>query len=267
MIIFFMIFSTLLFAGSPRSWEFARSIVDRHEFYTNSEDIREPANTWQSLFAVTYLDSSFQYFKDCIFYRVPGDEPGKIKIKTMAIDKDCVSEILSPGDMEMDGISHLRFKTDDNSASVEFQKNAKLESWKILPAKERKNPDPKPLMSSADFKSPRMIYLAPARNDSIKMTGLKDGTLCHNINQDCEEISKSSCDQCVNGWVEIPNGCLSGPKKCGASGCGGKDLPACRRGMAWQRKDKHFDCRVDSSFAWCSKGLAVFCDGDKAYCR
>ncbi len=267
MMILLLIFSSFLFADSPARWEFASSIANRHEFYTNGEEIIKPANSWQALFAVSYLDASFRKLKDCVYYRVPGDEPGKLKIKTLPADKDCTSEILSSGETEIENISGLRFTTDLNSGSIDFQKDSRHQSWKILVAMERQKPEPKLLLSSADFKSSRMIYLAPSSDGFIKPTTLKDGVICHNINQDCEEISPSSCGQCENGWVEVPNGCLNGPKKCGSPGCGGKDLPACRRGMAWQRKDMTFDCRVNSSFAWCSKNLSVFCDGDKAYCR
>jgi hypothetical protein len=267
MMIFIFILSALTFADPPGRWEFATAIVEKHEFYTNGEVVTKPANSWQSLFAVSYLDSSFRNLKDCVFYRVPGDEPGKIKIKTLTGEKDCNSEILSPGDSEIENISNLRFMTSDNSASVDFLRETKNESWKVSASKEWKKPEPKLLMSSADFKSSRMIYLAPARESVVRLSPLKDGVICHDINLDCEEISRSKCDQCENGWTEIPNGCVNAPKMCGATGCGSKDLPACRRGVVWQRKEVDSDCRMDASFAWCAKGLLVNCDGDKAYCR
>jgi hypothetical protein len=262
-----MLLSFFAFAESPGRWEFARGIVERHEFYPNGEEVTKPENSWQSLFAFSYLDSSFRNQKDCVYYRVPGDEPGKIKIKILPIDKDCNSEILASGDIEIENISHFKFTTTDNVVTVDFQKADKHESWKITTATKWMKPEPKLLMSSAEYKSPGMIYLAPSDIGSLSLTPLKDGEVCHDVNNDCQEVAISKCDQCEHGWHEIPNGCMNGPKKCGAIVCGGKDLPACRRGMAWQRKEMEFDCRVNSSFAWCSKGLHVTCDGDKAYCR
>lgn len=261
------LYSVLAFSGSPAKWEYARAIVDRHEFYKNDEEILTPANTWQALFAVSYMDAHLNSVKDCVFYRVPGDDPGKLKVKSVSVKTDCTSEILSPGDIEIEKISRLSFSTTDRSISLEYIQDSKPEKWNVTLVSDWKKPEPKLLLSSADYKSPRMIYLAPAKSGRFDFEALKDKVLCHDVDQDCREKSPSQCGHCENGWIEIPNGCLKGPKICGATPCGGKDLPACRRGISWQRKESQFDCRTDASFAWCSKGLAVSCDGDKAYCR
>lgn len=267
MILLILLTTLFSFADSPGRWEYARSIVDRHEFYTNGEEVTKPANSWQVVFAVTFLDSSFRNLKDCVYYRVPGDEAGKIKIRTLSGDKDCSSEILAPGEKEFDNISKFRFFINERSVLVEFIRNTKPVSWEISFLQDWKKPEARSLLSSADFRSPRMIFLSPAQDTRVQLQALKDGTICHEINQDCQVKTPSRCHKCEHGWQEIPNGCLSGPKICGAISCGRKDLPACRRGMIWQRKEIQFDCRIDSSFAWCAKGLSVNCDGDKAYCR
>jgi hypothetical protein len=261
------LFSFFVHAEAPQKWEHTRSIVERHEFYQNNEEIIKPANTWQLLFALTFIDSNLSLSKDCIFFRVPGDEPGKIKIKSMASDRDCSNEILAAGDIELEQITSLKFETNENSAVLDFHQNGKKDRWMIQVAKEWKRPEPKTLLSSADFKSPRMIYLASSTATARKLSGLKDGVLCHDVTSDCSEKSVSHCHDCEHGWMELPNGCVIGPKVCGPLKCGGKDQPACRRGMAWQRKEMTFDCRTNSSFAWCSKGLKVTCEGDRANCR
>ncbi|MFL5786399.1 MAG: hypothetical protein ACJ76H_17425 [Bacteriovoracaceae bacterium] len=267
MTIFLLLFSFVIHAATPPKWENAKSIVDRHEFYPNDEEITKPQDTWQVLFALTFLDASFHVSKDCVYYRVAGTEPGKLKIKTLPVETDCANEILATGDEEWDQVTALKFATTPTSATLEFRKNGKAEKWTATLMKDWKRPEAKLLLSSADFKSPRMIFLAPAPLSEKNFRTLKDGTLCHDISSDCSEKSASFCQNCENGWTEIPNGCTAGPKVCGNVDCGGKDKPACRRGMVWQRKDFTPDCRSDSSFAWCSKGLQVSCDGDRAYCR
>lgn len=266
--IFLLLFQIFFVAAdSPRKWENAKSIVERHEFYANGEVILKPKESWQTLFALTFLDSGLQLSKDCVYYRVPGDEPGRIKVKSVPAGKDCSSEILSPGDIEIINVTKLSFSTTGQTVLLDFTRENRKEKWSANIHLDWKKPEPKLLLSSSDFKSQRFIYLAPASGPENLPTALKAGTLCHDISGDCQEKSPSRCSSCDQGWHEIPNGCGVGPKVCGQSACGGKDQPACRRGMVWQRKEIEFDCRTDSSFAWCNKGRNIFCDGDKAFCR
>jgi hypothetical protein len=267
MIYLFVLISFFAEAGSPRKWENAKSIVEKHEFYKNGETILKPQNSWQLLFALTFLDSNFKMTKDCVYYRVPGDEPGKIKVRAVPFEQECHSEILAPGDIELEQVSNLSIFTQDNAVKLVFQMNKKNESWSVATAADWKKPDPKLLLSSADYKSPGVIYLAPGTSPTKKPEGIKDGVLCHHIASDCQELTPSTCRNCEHGWQEIPNGCVIGPKVCGVSACGGKDQPACRRGIVWQRSEESYDCRSHTSFAWCAGKLSMTCDGDKAYCR
>lgn len=254
-------------ADAPRKWENAKAIVDRHEFYENGEVIIKPKESWQTLFALTFLDSRFQLSKDCVYYRVPGDEAGRIKIKSIPFKHDCASEILSDGEVEITNVTNLSFISSGESVLLDFIRDGQKEKWSANILPDWKKPDPKLLLSSSDFKSPRFIYLAAAGVSDVQPEPLKPGTICHDISGDCEEKSPSKCNACDQGWHEIPNGCFVGPKICGPSDCGGKDQPACRRGMIWQRKEIETDCRIESSFAWCNKGRSIYCDGDKAFCR
>ena len=126
------------------------------------------------------------------------------------------------------------------------------------------------MMSSAEYRSPRVLFLTPYKGKTRNLlqlnSGLLDKTLCHDIKEDCSEKSASMCSQCANGWFEIPNGCSQGPKYCGAITCGTKNRPACRRGMSFLKQEGSADCRIDSSFAYCSKGLRVQCQGSLPYC-
>lgn len=267
MMVFLLFLSLLAGAEAPRKWENAKSIVERHEFYTNGEMITKPRDSWQVLFGLTFLDASFRLSKDCVYYRVPGDEPGKIKVRTLPADIDCAREVLANGDLETDGVTDLVMITTTDSIVLDFTHAGKKEKWEARILQDWKRPELKPLLSSAEFKSPSIIPLAPSREKHSRLIALKNETLCHDVGADCEEKSPSLCQDCEFGWYEIPNGCSSGPKYCGTIKCGGKGLPACRRGTVWQRKEIPHDCRINSSFAWCSPGLTVNCEGDRAYCR
>lgn len=270
MILFIIFFVINSFAKMPQHWSSIYEIQDRHEFYQNNETIIKPKDSWQSLFSLVYIDRDFISAKDCLFYKVPGLELGKIKIKTIPSDKKCDEYLLVTGDKEFKEIKSLNYSIETKEILINFTKNdGKLERWIVSMLQNKTHSESLLGLSSAEFKSPKIIFLSAKTNlkSSSKNKFLDKDAICHEVNEDCQVIGSSVCHRCENGWYEIPNGCLVGPKFCGALNCGGKNKPACRRGMTWQRTSREFDCRTDSSFSYCSKGLAVTCEGRKAFCR
>lgn len=268
---FIILFSLVkAFAGQPSHWSHLIEISERHEFYKNHEIIIKPKDSWQSLFGLVYMDLNFQRLKDCVFYRVPGIENGRLKIITIAAKEKCDDFTLKEADQEYHDIKSLQFSTLDNELKLDFGLvDFSLEKWTGHFQSPFIKPTPQLYLSSAEFKAPKIILLANGVNSRpLPLKAFpKEGSVCHDINEDCEEISPSQCNDCQNGWYEVPNGCTQGPKYCGRHQCGKKGQPACRRGMIWQKTELSFECRLDSSFAYCSKGLTVQCGGKKAYCR
>lgn len=258
-------------ASYPEWWEAGLGVVDKHEFYIPNQEIVKPKDSWQVLFAVTYADRNLHKLKDCVIYRVPGLQPGALKIKSVKISDDCHKEILTPGDREIQNVSKLKYQFKISGFSVEFDlPKYKSEKWEVEYANTFIPMKPELLMSSAEAKAPKVIFLAPVKvlkESHSNAPSLEDHKICHPISDDCEEGSPSICTQCTNGWYEIPNGCQEGPKYCGVDRCGEKNQPACRRGVRYQRVRKKYDCREDHSFAYCAKGLDVQCEGSLAYCR
>lgn len=271
MIIILLLSSLMAYAQSPLHWSHILEVSDRHEFYQNHENIEKPRDAWQTLFGLIYLDSEFKKLKDCVFLKVPGSDPGILKIKTISAYSKCDTSLLEEGSKEVSGIKSVKFAIYEKEAYLDLTlTDFKSQKWEASLQSSFKKPEPKMQMSSTELRAPKMIFLAPVSNIQVKdekKPFLKDKTLCHDINEDCQEVSPSICSDCSGGWYEIPNGCSSGPKYCGQHVCGSKDQPACRRGMKWQKKSSEFDCRTDSSFAYCSKGLKVVCEGKKAFCR
>ncbi len=267
--IMIFILSYSLKANEPMHWAYVNAVQNRHEFYLNNEVISKPQDAWQILFSLLYIDSGLKKLKDCIYYRVPGEEAGILKIKTMSSSSSCDESILSPGDREIKNIKSLQFSVTDKEINLDFTlSDFQNHKWQARLPDSFGVKIPQMQTSSAEFKSAKIILLAPEQNIKVpENQNYQPNTLCHNINEDCMEVSTSFCSQCPAGWYEIPNGCSEGPKYCGMLECGGKGRPACRRGMKWQRNEKSFDCRIDSTFAYCSKGLTVTCEGKKAFCR
>lgn len=259
------------FADPSWKWVNAVKVVEKHEFYTDNEVIKKPQNSWQTLFAIVYHDSNLNAFKDCVFYRVPGEESGVLKIKTINEKQKCESFLFEKTDQEWKDLKALQYSIKDNYLSLSLTNSKyEIERWDIPLFNVFENPKPKSLMSSAEYRSPKVIYLTPYKGRlSVwprKAPVLEDKKLCHDISEDCQEKSLSTCGLCPQGWFEVPNGCPQGPKFCGRMICGLKNRPACRRGMKYQRTEKKFHCREDASFAYCAKGLSIQCQGNLPYC-
>lgn len=268
---FLLLILNLAHADAPIHWNHLTEVSDRHEFYENNETIIKPKDSWQTLFSVVYSNIDLKRLKDCVYYRVPGVEPGILKIKTISSLDSCDKHILEASDKVWTEIRSLQFLTSSEKLTLDMTfPKYKNEKWSINIQHKFEKPEPKMQMSSTELKSGKLIFLAP-KNDLVTAPAvekLSANSLCHNVNEDCEELSSSVCSQCDEGWYEVQNGCRIAPKYCGRDQCGEKDKPACRRGFKWQRKDEEkFDCRMDSSFAYCSKGLTVACQGALAYCR
>lgn len=269
MISLILLFSFQLFATAPSHWEFIVDVKDKHEFYQSGEPVSEPQNSWETLFSLVYLDRNFNQNKDCIYFKVPGIEDGTLKIKTVSALESCEDYRYKKGDQEIANIRSLIF----NYLPKEVRLNLTYGDFKteVLEAKlvgQFERPKLQQGLSSAEYKSPKAIFLSPEAYQGNGHSELKDGSICHEVSDECEEKSPSICSQCENGFYEVPNGCMKGPKYCGNIKCGTKGNPACRRGYKFQREETEvFDCRMNSSFAYCAEGLSIFCEGKRAYCR
>ncbi len=261
----------LVFANPSLKWSQATQITERHEFYANNEVIEKPKDSWQLLLAIIYKDSQLKTHKDCLFYYVPGEDAGRLKVKTISVEDKCEKYLFENGNQEWTKLKALQFSFEHNYLTLSITDEFfQVERWDIPLFNSYLNPKPKLMMSSAEYRSPRFLFLTPYKGRSQNLlharNALPDKTLCHDISEDCSEKSPSNCTKCENGWFEIPNGCSQGPKYCGQMVCGAKNRPACRRGMSFHKQEAAPDCRVDSSFAYCSKGLRIQCQGALPYC-
>jgi hypothetical protein len=268
MIFILLLIPLLSFADIPYHWSSAISISDKHEFYQNNEIIKKPANSWQTLFGVVYPDGQINLQKDCVFYRVPGSEDGELKIKKIDVEESCETKIESPGDISIKNLRALQFEiTEKNIALLLTQSDYRVLQWNFSRLNNLKKAEVRESLSSSEFKASKILFLAPVDVKAGNVRAKRDDKLCHAVSDDCEVMSPSTCHECSEGWFEAPNGCMIGPKYCGFKSCGGKNQPACRRGIKYQRKRKKFECRRDSSFAYCSSGHTIQCVGAEAWCR
>jgi hypothetical protein len=269
MILFLLLMPLLTFATIPTHWSHLISVSEKHEFYQEGELIKKPADTWQLLFAVSYLDRKLSMHRDCVYFKVPGESLGILKLIATELES-CEGLAENKGTIELKEIKGLQYSIKNEEIKIHITyPDFKSVKWTMPLLNRYQVPVAKLFLSSAEYKAAKITMLAPLRVKSPRQESrlLKKGTLCHDIDDSCQEASPSVCKQCEGAWYEIPNGCEHGPKYCGDQGCGGKNQPACRRGLKYQRVNKIFDCATDSSFAYCSKGLTLQCEGQRAFCR
>ncbi len=260
---------TALSAERPKHWDHVLDAADRHEFYQNGAPVVKPSDAWQTLFSLAYYDRNLSRQKDCVLYRVPGAEAGILKVVTVSPSQSCDDYFFQNQGLLIEEVRSLRFTVGDSEIWLEGTRGERRFRWDIPLASVFTRQPPVAGLSSAEFKAPGFILLAPASPTAqrkLRPFPMKD-SLCHGINDDCTEASPSTCGDCESGWYEIPNGCPVGPRFCGVLQCGKKNGPACRRGLRWQREEVELDCRTNSSFAYCAPGLTVACEGRKAFCR
>ncbi len=271
MIAFLILFFQIAWAQMPEQWNNSLRIVEKHEFYLNNEAILKPRDSWQVLFGIVYKDSFSKELKDCVYYYVPGVNPGALKIKKVSPELKCDQYIFEAADIEWTDLKSLQYSFEYNTLTLLFTlKDFSIERWQVSLLSTYKNPIPKLFMSSAEYRSGGVIIQGFQGRDvtlgSLSLKSLKKGDVCHRVDENCKEVAPSNCSSCEMGWYEIPNGCKESPKFCGLHLCGGKHQPACRRGMTYQKKKLDFGCRGDQSFVYCQKGLKVQCQGNLAYC-
>lgn len=267
MALLFSLLTMAVFAAAPLRWESALEIVEKHDFYKNNEVLTKPRGSWEILFAFVYPDTKMNLHKDCLYYRIPGEESGVLKVKTTKKEIPCEKFRFSAGDQEWNDLKSLQYSITPENIFIHLTfTQYRAERWEIMLLNKFSAPEVKLSLSSADYLAPKLMVLAKV-NEKLISSKFKDG-ICHDIAEDCTEKSPSSCHECEQGWYETPNGCSVAPKFCGNQTCGGKNQFACRRGFIYQRSQKKkYECRMDSSFAYCSKGLSVQCEGHLAYCR
>ena len=135
-----MIFSVSSWAlPLPADWSSAYRIIERHEFYAEGKLITEPRDSWQHLFSIRILSEDFTEQKDCVFYYVPGELPGKLKIKTIGVKESCLDQLMTRGDETWEDVKGLQYSSLASGLKLSFTHKKEAVTWEII---------------ATDFKSP-----------------------------------------------------------------------------------------------------------------
>lgn len=282
-LVFILLYFSLYCLASNDNWQSrwwgVQRIVDNHQFYKNNQIIQEPIGSVQTLMGLVYYSKDFKVYKDCLNFEIPAKgEMGSIFVVTTSLQTPCeevnvngkrdgnilaksLSFNLHQGKLILQ-ITDEKFRTKELAFS--FPHLARPERSEAFQSSVQRQYG-RAVMILADLKQKvdQPLLMGERESDWHK----KDLISCQTVNDECEK-SISTCERCRFGYFEVLNGCPGGgPKFCGVDQCGRKGQPACRRGFLYQNGElTKMDCREDSSFGFCQKGLRVRCQGSLAIC-
>ena len=216
------------------------------------------------------LSFSHGHFRTCLFYLLPGPQnKGQVFSQShplLSASQDCVWD---PGKKEtslLKDISSLRlgYSLSKKALRPLYEKGLLLheEFWPMLNFSPKKSweiyssPAPARAISGVFF---------PGETPTNKRGPplLKSGALCHDFNEQCEEVIPFRCDLCRDGWFEVigPSCPLGRKRFCGEDICGRKGKTACPRGFRYQvAKKKKWPCKAPPTAVFCEDGLEVTCN-------
>lgn len=279
-LILLLISSSLLAQESnwQKRWWGVTQFTDIFPGYTEGKDISHPEGSVQSIIGLISYALDMKPYKDCLAYEVPfKGEMGILFIVKTHLTTPCEEVVITGRREDASPAKSFSLKIKEKTLELHFT-DKRFRSHQVnlqLPSLQQKRAGEK-FQSFVQKKWGRavMILTPNSEAESINYRGnLKDEWgqknlfLCQNVSDDCD-VSTSECDKCRYGFFQVPNGCLQGgPKYCGVDQCGRKGMPACQRGFVYQNQTmEKMDCRLDTSFAFCRRGLRVRCQGSLAVC-
>lgn len=247
---------------------YTEEILEVNEELSQNIIIHEPKDTWQFLFKIKLKLTDDSYLIDCLFYKVPSEkEDGVLKLKSQQLGEDCKEDYLSRGKWEVAGIKDFSFAI--ASKGLSFSISEQMFKFPLLNTKSIKNVSK--LFESGIKNDIELIgegVLEYKLSERYQVNNLKEGDLCHKLENTCEESLSFSCNRCPNGVYTqiISSNCRKAYNKvCGDISCGGVKELACIRGFE-ATKFKFNYCINDSPVGFCHEGLRVYCKDQKLIC-
>lgn len=226
-------------------WAGRLSVTERHEGYGDGETLRDPAGTWQTLFAVVLGDE-----KHCAHFLLPhtGSDDGVLRVTRVALKDTCRGQWEAKPVLELPRLRSLQFSLKDREIGLWWtQGDGRVHS---LVAKT-------PEISGVFFFPPDSDEAVGGVELTGKLEDVWPASPC--------SFGDGSCQLCRYGVYQVP-----GEKDlyhCGVGACGEANQPACARGTRWANQRGPFTCRGEGPHFFCAQGLRVECLGEVPFCR
>ena len=248
------------FDSSPLLKKMGEITSIRYDERILGKRLQRPQGTWYRLFEAKYKGRKW-----CLFYRTPNQKNGVASGELRWGDR-CESAYLNK--ILVEGISHLKIEAYRFETVLYFKRERSIQ-W-ILPHFNIQTDRFYQRYDSPVKKSYRTgLSIGQWVDETQKIGKLRDrygkgsATICHQVNENCQNVIENICDQCRFGHFEVvdfrcPQG---GSKYCGQSHCGERNEPACLRGFrANQVTSKR--CEDHSMAGFCQQGLHLECDSN-----
>jgi len=283
-------FESRLLENTP----FTLSLDGVYPNINKDHEIKSPPNTWVRIFQSTILNEDGARENHCVFYRVPGKEPGVLRyiqsvepclenygssnttdwelISTLKVwkpefERKIFKKVLKPG--------HFYFTGKGNKG--EFFVEVPLYNLKLKRKLERHSSIATNNMLESVFISKRQN--PKSKKSHSKLLGEfednyrdKTSIVCQEFSKDCKETTSFNCEQCKFGWYSAVGISTCGgqfTRFCGVNRCGQRGMPACPRGINSAKKmglDNVMLCYDGSPMGYCEVGLKTVCDGKILVC-
>ena len=237
--------------------------VRLNSHYLEGDPIKEPADTFQVIAEVDYLDRNFGQHTDWLIYRVPGKkDSGQLKILMKPPQKKCKDLILAQSKKTLENIFNFAITKEKGKLNL-FIDQRKIQFLLMNEVLSRNYK-----LNSHAFSQTTIPGIAISFFKSKAGHYLKDGDICFNTDDQCQTIQEDICHLCPTRVLEVVgNNCQRSYKKyCRNMVCGTKGAPACIRGWKTTGMQGHY-CVPGSPLGYCKKPLRVFCEDGELICR
>ena len=254
------------FEKTSSRWIYTSNISWVNGHYQGSEKILSPKGTYQSIFEVEFIDANFNKSYDCIQFYIPKNESdGELTIVRNPEHENCSRLIGNTGYAQIKDIRNFGFELNEDILKLKVDEY-RFE-YKLLNL--IKESSPKLLESSIIDSSVSGVLIASKVSYSKSKPLLEDGSICFDIDDECNEILKNRCSDCNGGFFEVVASKCGIKRKriCGINKCGQKNQPACFRGYLASGINPANYCISDSPVSFCNKGLNVVCVNDILMCE
>ena len=215
--------------------------------------IEKPIGVW-----ITLLEGSLVQGNEkvCLFYRAPFS--GRLAEAFFSYGRDCKWSPDRKKEMAFERLENFQVRIAKESLKIKLRKDNKKREVEI--------PTPN-INKDSGFRF--VNFIARPKNSLGKWEdNHRDQTskVCHQFNEQCEEVVSNICSQCRYGWYEVVGkGCEKGREKyCGRDRCGERGQPACLRGFQYEKATVQSLCSENSPAVFCQKGLRAYCKEGKS---
>ncbi|MBT4792001.1 MAG: hypothetical protein HON90_10550 [Halobacteriovoraceae bacterium] len=230
----------------------------------STQNITEPAGTYQQILEIIYQDRSFNLHKDCLIYKIPSklNVEGLLKVISVNYHVPCESVLMLKTKLTVSPVYNFSYELKKRKLLLSIDtKKFEYDLFNVVLNQKDKLYG----HSGTHFTQPGISISFVDKKDGYK---LKERDICFDVDDKCKIVQKDLCHLCPGKILEsVASTCPSRYRRyCLSATCGTKGLPACIRGHKASGYKGNY-CIPGSPIGFCKKPLKVFCENGELICR